>query len=68
MEVDAEKALQRAREIALRKTEDQYPYPHHMFEKRMYFAKEAARQFCDMVLPGGYASLAHYPADTSDVK
>jgi len=61
---DAAVWVQHARDVAIRKTRGQFPFPHHEHEKRVFFAREAAREFCDRVLPGGYASLTSYPADT----
>lgn len=60
-ELDLKALMQDARNVAWHKTQQQFPFPHQMIEKRQYFAREAARQFCDRVLVGGYASLSDMP-------
>jgi hypothetical protein len=63
MEVNTEKAVERAREVAYRKTVQQIPWPECVVERRMEFAIQAAKEFCNLVLPGGYAQLTDFPSD-----
>ena len=60
MEVDTNLAMAEARKIAARKTRGQYPWNEPIGEKRRYFAEQASKAFCDMVLPGGYAQLTAF--------
>lgn len=62
MEVDTKKAAALAREIALRKALACHPNDQYGHRQRM-FEQVAAKEFCDRVLPEGYAGLTHYASD-----
>jgi hypothetical protein len=61
--IDTVAALARAREVAHRTAREAYPASRPDSRRRV-FELTVTREFADLCLPGGYASLIGYAGDT----